>query len=159
MCIESIFDQFWWPSYLTSNLTSIYVNLIKSIYYFLWTSSIGQIFDIWHLFGNLTSFWQLDNYLNLNHLSPSQGYFLLLILAPQDLECCMPTLFRKNCRCSIFCFNLPPHISTIRLWCPVQWQHIFQLSSSVSFIAEGTETNKNGWKDSLQQVKNSPLYC
>ena len=35
-------------------------------------------FDIWHLFGNLTSFWQLDNYLNLNHLSPSHGYFCTL---------------------------------------------------------------------------------
>ena len=34
MFIESIFGQFWWPSYLTSKLTSICVNLIKSIYFF-----------------------------------------------------------------------------------------------------------------------------
>ena len=39
--------------------------------FFLWTSSIVCVFnffDIWHLFDILTSF-------NLNHLSPSQGYF------------------------------------------------------------------------------------
>ena len=68
VCIESIFEQFWWPSYLMSNLTSISVNLIMSIYYFLWTFSIVQTFDffdicqldifltIWHLFDILTSF-------------------------------------------------------------------------------------------------------
>ena len=48
---------------------------------FLWTSSIVYVFDcltfdifltIWHLFDNLTSFWQ---FFNLNHLIPSQGYF------------------------------------------------------------------------------------
>ena len=31
MFIESIFGQFWWPSYLTSKLMSISVNLIVSI--------------------------------------------------------------------------------------------------------------------------------
>ena len=58
-----------------------------SIYYFLWTSFIVQRFDffdicqldifltIWHLFDILTSFWHFDIFLNLNHLSPSQGYF------------------------------------------------------------------------------------
>ena len=34
MCIESVFEQFWWPSYLTSKLMSICVNLIMSIYFF-----------------------------------------------------------------------------------------------------------------------------
>ena len=34
MCIESVFEQFWWPSYLTSKLTSICVNLIMWIYFF-----------------------------------------------------------------------------------------------------------------------------
>ena len=34
--IESIFGQFWWPSYLTSKLMSISVNLIVSIYFFRW---------------------------------------------------------------------------------------------------------------------------
>ena len=34
MCIESAFEQFWWPSYLTSKLTSICVNLIMWIYFF-----------------------------------------------------------------------------------------------------------------------------
>ena len=34
MGIESVFEQFWWPSYLTSKLTSMCVNLIMSIYFF-----------------------------------------------------------------------------------------------------------------------------
>ena len=34
MCIESVFEQFWWPSYLTSKLTSICVNPIMWIYFF-----------------------------------------------------------------------------------------------------------------------------
>ena len=34
MCIESVFEQFWWPSYLTSKLMSICVNLIMWIYFF-----------------------------------------------------------------------------------------------------------------------------
>ena len=34
MCIESVFEQFWWPSYLMSKLTSICVNLIMWIYFF-----------------------------------------------------------------------------------------------------------------------------
>ena len=35
MCIESAFEQFWWPSYLMSKLTSICVNLIMWIYFFV----------------------------------------------------------------------------------------------------------------------------
>ena len=31
---------------------------------------------IWHLFDNLTSFWDFDFSFNLNHLSLSQGYFV-----------------------------------------------------------------------------------
>ena len=71
MSIESIFGQFCWPSYLTSKLMSICVNLIMSIF-FLWTSSIVCMFDFlifdiflttWHLFDILT------HQFNLNHLS------------------------------------------------------------------------------------------
>ena len=77
MCIESVFEQFWWPSYLTSKLTSICVNLIMSIYFFvnLPHSMCVWLFDIWHLFDNLTPFWYFDIFFNLNHLSLSQGYF------------------------------------------------------------------------------------
>ena len=62
MCIESVFDQFWWPSYLTSKLTSICVNLIMCIYLFvnLLHSLCVWLFNIWHLFDILTSFWQFD---------------------------------------------------------------------------------------------------
>ena len=64
------FEGFWWPSYVTSKLTSVCVNLIMSIYFFLWTSSIVYVFDfltfdifltLWHLFDNLTSFWHMSN--------------------------------------------------------------------------------------------------
>ena len=34
MCIESVFEQFWWPSYLMSKLTSMCVNLIMWIHFF-----------------------------------------------------------------------------------------------------------------------------
>ena len=34
MCIQSVFEQFWWPSYLMSKLTSTCVNLIMWIYFF-----------------------------------------------------------------------------------------------------------------------------
>ena len=34
MCIESVFEQFWWSSYLTSKLMSICVILIMWIYFF-----------------------------------------------------------------------------------------------------------------------------
>ena len=40
-----------------------YVNL-----FFLWTSSIVHVFYFWHLFDNLTSFWQLDIFLTTWHL-------------------------------------------------------------------------------------------
>ena len=54
-------EGFWWPSYVTSKLTSISVNLIVSIYFFvnLLHSPGVWFFDIWHLFDNLTSFWHL----------------------------------------------------------------------------------------------------
>ena len=59
------FEGFWSPLYVTSKSTSICVNLIMSIYFFLWNSSIVHVFDFltfdiflttWHLFDNLTSF-------------------------------------------------------------------------------------------------------
>ena len=80
------FEGFWWPSYVMSKID---VNMCEPHYvnlFFLWTSSIVYVFDfltfdifltIWHLFDNLTSFWHFDISFNLNHLSPSQGYFLL----------------------------------------------------------------------------------
>ena len=59
------FEGFWSPSYVTSKLTSICVNLIMSIYFFvnLLHSTCVWLFDIWHLFDNLTSFWQLNIFL------------------------------------------------------------------------------------------------
>ena len=56
------FEGFWSSSYLMSKLTSICVILIMSIYFFvnLLHSPCVWLFDIWHLFDNLTSFWQLD---------------------------------------------------------------------------------------------------
>ena len=77
MCIESVFEKFWWPSYLTSKLTSICVNLIIWIYFFLWTSSIVCVLDFltldiflttWHLFDILTSFWHFHIFLTFSHL-------------------------------------------------------------------------------------------
>ena len=68
------FEGFWSPSYVMSKLTSICVNLIMSIYFFLWTSSIVHVFDFltfdiflttWHLFDSLTSFWQLDIFFDM----------------------------------------------------------------------------------------------
>ena len=50
-----------------------YVNLI-----FVNSSTVHmfELFDIWYLFENLTSFWQFNTWpYNLNCLSPSQGYF------------------------------------------------------------------------------------
>ena len=63
------FDGFWPPSYVTSKLTSICVNLIMWIYFFvnLLHSPCVWLFDIWHLFDNLTSFWQLDIFLTTWH--------------------------------------------------------------------------------------------
>ena len=75
-----------WHQYMWTSLCQFifFVNLLHSLCVWL--------FDTWHLFDNLTSFWQLDvfltheqcawamghihlTHLNLNHLSPSQGYF------------------------------------------------------------------------------------
>ena len=75
MSIESIFDQFWWPSYLTSKLTSISV-ILMSIYIFFWTSSIVQMFD-YLTFDIFLTNWHLltfDTY-KLNHLSPHSAIF------------------------------------------------------------------------------------
>ena len=60
-------EGFWSPSYMTSKLTSVSVNLIMSIYFFckLLHSPCVWLFDIWHLFDNLTSFWQLDIFFDI----------------------------------------------------------------------------------------------
>ena len=82
--------QNWCQNVWTSLCQFIFfVNLLHSLYVWL--------FDIWHLFDNLTSFWQLDifltheqcgtwvmgyihlTHLNLNHLIPSQGYFFTFL--------------------------------------------------------------------------------
>ena len=56
MFIESVFEQVWSPSYLTSKLMSTCVNLIIYVnLFFFWTSSIVHMFDffyIWHLYDN-----------------------------------------------------------------------------------------------------------
>ena len=78
MSIEIIFGQFCWPSYLTSKLTSISVNLIMSINFFfvnLLHSLHVWLFDIWHLFDNLTSFCDFDRSIKLKPPQPAQGYF------------------------------------------------------------------------------------
>ena len=68
------FEGFWSPSYVMSKLISLCVNLIMSIYFFLWTSFIVHVFDFltfdiflttWHLFDNLTSFWQIDIFFDI----------------------------------------------------------------------------------------------
>ena len=53
-------EGFWSPSYVTSKLISVCVNLMW-IHFFvnLLHSPCVWLFDIWHLFDNLTSFWQL----------------------------------------------------------------------------------------------------
>ena len=119
---RSIFDHFWWPSDLTSNLTSISVNLIMSIYYFLWTSSIVQIFDFL-TFDNLTSFWQFDIFLTLWHCfklrlpQPITGLFLLVMC----LTC--STYITKYSTCIS---NSPASLSSIHLY----WSTSPKLESS-----------------------------
>ena len=62
-----------------------YVNL-----FFLWTSSIVQMFDY------LTSFWQLDILThNLNHLSPLQGYFYYHLLPGLSMTAVYQTHFSQ----------------------------------------------------------------
>ena len=45
-----------------------FVNLLHSLHVWL--------FDIWHLFDNLTSFWHFDTSIKLKPPQPAQGYFL-----------------------------------------------------------------------------------
>ena len=66
LCIESVSEQFWWPSYLTSKLMSICVNLIIMPIYFFVNLLHSPYF--WHL----TSFWQLDIFQHLTGPAPSQ---------------------------------------------------------------------------------------
>ena len=88
MCIESVFEQFWWHSYLTSKLTSISFNLIVWIFFFvnLLHSLCVWLFDILHLFGILTSFWHFDIFFNLNHLGPSQCKLNILLTSSSQLS-------------------------------------------------------------------------
>ena len=74
MFIESICDQFWWPSHVMSKL--ICVNLILSIY-FLWTSSIVQLFDYltFDIFWQFYIFWHFDTL--LKGPQPVTGLFLV----------------------------------------------------------------------------------
>ena len=46
------------------------VNLLHSLHVWL--------FDIWHLFDNLTSFWHFDTSIKLKPPQPAQGYFSIL---------------------------------------------------------------------------------
>ena len=61
------FEDFWSPSYVISKLVWIRVNLIMSIHFFvnLLHSPCVWLFEIWHLFDNLTSF---DIFLITSHL-------------------------------------------------------------------------------------------
>ena len=83
MFIESILGNFddlhiWrqnWCQYLWTSLCQLnfFMNLLHSVGV--------SFFDIWHLFDNLTSFWQLDIFLIFWHIQlkppqPAQGYFL-----------------------------------------------------------------------------------
>ena len=79
-----------------------FVNLLHSLC--VW------FFDIWHLFDNLTSFWHFDISFNLNHLSPSQGYFLgtAATLANHLLYCNIMSIQVQLHEGPTFC---PPHVS------------------------------------------------
>ena len=134
MCIESIFEQFWWTSYLTSNLTWISVNLIISINYLLWTSSIVQILDIWHFFDSLTSFWQL---LKLKPPQPITRLFFLVkhqVFWLGKFECFGPLngdIWNYNCKWVKFhtCFlgGLSLHLN-----------HLIQSHMEISYWLFGT---------------------
>ena len=68
MCKESVFEQFWWPSYLTSKLTSLCVNLIMWIYFFRW---FKPPYTITH--GNLlTAIWDTFHWTILSNLDSRQ---------------------------------------------------------------------------------------
>ena len=66
------FEGFWSPSYVTSKLTSICVNLIMSIYFFCEPPPQSMCLTFWHL----TSFWQLDIFLTAWHLFDNLTSFL-----------------------------------------------------------------------------------
>ena len=52
-----------------------FVNLLRSLHVWL--------FDIWHLFDNLTSFWHFDTSIELKPPQPAQGYFLILLFGTE----------------------------------------------------------------------------
>ena len=77
MSIESILGNFvdlhiWhqnWHQYLWTSLRQFifFMNLLHSLH--IW------LFDIWHLFDNLTSFSHFDTSIKLKPPQPAQGYF------------------------------------------------------------------------------------
>ena len=87
MSIEIIFGQFCWPLYLTSKLTSISVNLIMSIYFFVWTSSIVCMFDflIFDIFLTTSHLFDILTH-QLNHLSPHRAIFLALLWKIREIK-------------------------------------------------------------------------
>ena len=60
---------------------NMWTSLCQNIFFVnLFHSLCVWLFDIWHLFDNLTSFWHFDifwQFFSLNHLSLSQGYFFV----------------------------------------------------------------------------------
>ena len=100
------FWGFWSPSYVTSKLTSMCVNLIMSIYFFLWTSSIVHVFDFLtfdiilttsHIFDKLTYFWQLDIFLTtwqLFDISPHDQHVVMCWIMCNSLNTAW--IFTKN---------------------------------------------------------------
>ena len=105
MSIESIFDRFWWPSYVPLKLTSISVNLIVSNY-FLWTSPIVQMFDFL-MFDIFLTFWQFFDIL----LKPPQPG-TRLFWGPHHLEVQKQSLIQHVVlRCPHHLqVELPPHL-------------------------------------------------
>ena len=117
MFIESIFGQFWWPSYLTSKFTSICVNLIMSIF-FLWTSSIVHMFDYLTFYIFLTT-WHFDTF-NLNHLSPHRAIFMKFLLTPAVWLLDIWHLFDLLTHCILNCLS-PSQGYFCNIFMPDSW--------------------------------------
>ena len=65
MFIKYVFSQFWWSSYVTSKLTSLIgeTHCVKGFFVNLLPGLVVWLFDISHLFDNLTSSWHFDTWL------------------------------------------------------------------------------------------------
>ena len=95
---QNVHRKYFWPILMTfvSDI-KIDINMCEPHYvnlFFLWTSSIVQMFDYltfdiflttWHLFDNLTSFWYFDTF-NLNHLSPHRAIFDIFLTYPKSTQ-------------------------------------------------------------------------